>query len=109
MRISDIPFGVTDWDSLAPVTTDGESGYACWRTQQFGDMRLRMGDLSAGYVGSGWCRKGHIVLVVDGLLVGELADGSLLSVAPGQSLHLSDDNPPHRFRTAIGARIFVVD
>ena len=48
MRMSDIPFGTTDWASIEPTQHPGESGSAIWRTQNFGAIRVRMVDYSAG-------------------------------------------------------------
>ncbi|HET7844834.1 MAG TPA: hypothetical protein VFL14_11830, partial [Xanthomonadales bacterium] len=40
MKISDIPFGKTDW-STAPATEHaGETGVATWRSRQFGKLRV---------------------------------------------------------------------
>jgi hypothetical protein len=36
MRMSDIPFGTTDWTQVAPTEHKGERGYAYRRTQHFG-------------------------------------------------------------------------
>jgi hypothetical protein len=33
MRLSDIPFGTTDWSRLAATEHKGETGLAYWRTQ----------------------------------------------------------------------------
>jgi hypothetical protein len=58
MRMSDIPFGTTDWTAVEPTTHKGEVGVATWRTQQFGDIRVRMVEYSPGYVSDHWCEKG---------------------------------------------------
>ena len=46
MRISDIPFGTTDWSTIEPTRHAGEVGTATWRTRKFGDIRVRMVDYS---------------------------------------------------------------
>jgi hypothetical protein len=109
MQIKDIPFGTTDWEAVEPTFHAGETGQAIWRTRQFGPIRVRMMDYSAGYVSDHWCTKGHIVLVLDGLLVTELSDGSVVSLSPGQSYQVADGAMAHRSRTAIGCKLFVVD
>ena len=45
MRMSDIPFGTTDWTAVELTTHKGEVGVATWRTRQFGDIRVRMVDI----------------------------------------------------------------
>jgi hypothetical protein len=42
MRMSDIPFGTTDWGAIEETQHKGERGTASWRTRQFGDIRVRM-------------------------------------------------------------------
>jgi hypothetical protein len=42
MRISDIPFGTTDWSQIQRTEHKGETGLAYWRTQHFGNIRVRM-------------------------------------------------------------------
>jgi hypothetical protein len=36
MLMTDIPFGTTDWASVAPTMHQGTSGCAYWRTVQYG-------------------------------------------------------------------------
>ena len=62
MHISAIPFGTTDWSRITPTEHPGEQGCAYWRTQQFGDLRVRMVEYTPGYVADHWCVKGHILL-----------------------------------------------
>jgi hypothetical protein len=75
MKMSDIPFGTTDWNAVAPSEHPGETGKAVWRTRQFGDIRVRLVEYSPGYVADHWCEKGHILLCLDGELITELKDG----------------------------------
>ena len=63
MRIDNLPFGTTDWSTIEPTLHPGEHGEACWRTRQFGDIRVRMVEYSAGYLADHWCKKGHILFV----------------------------------------------
>ncbi len=42
MRMSDIPFEVTDWATIDSTEHAGESGMARWRTRHFGTIRVRM-------------------------------------------------------------------
>ena len=68
MKMSDIPFGTTTWADVPATRHEGEIGFALWRTQQFGDLRVRMVEYSPGYKANHWCSKGHILLVVAGEL-----------------------------------------
>ena len=109
MKLAAIPFGTTDWLNVESVEHRGESGTAWWRTQQFGDIRVRMVEYSAGYRADHWCNKGHILLCLDGELHTELKDGRVFSLRPGMSYQVADGVEPHRSYTSVGARLFVVD
>ena len=109
MNISAIPFGTTDWSRIARVEHHGDSGSAYWRTQTFGDIRVRMVEYSAGYVADHWCSKGHILLCVAGELQTELADGRQFVLTAGMSYQVADGAEPHRSRSAGGATLFFVD
>jgi hypothetical protein len=109
MRIDNIPFGTTDWLSVAPTTHKGDVGEAIWRTQQFGDIRVRLVDYSPGYMADHWCRKGHIIFCVDGELVTDLDDGRSFTLKPGMSYQVADEDGAHRSHTDKGARLFIVD
>ena len=109
MRIDNIPFGTTDWTSVAPTTHKGDAGVATWRTRQFGDIRVRLVDYSPGYVADHWCSKGHVLLCLEGELHTELADGRTFTLRPGMTYLVADGAEAHRSRTEIGARLFVVD
>ena len=109
MNMSGIPFGTTDWSGVERQQFNGESGVAYWRTREFGGIRVRMVEYSAGYVADHWCSKGHIILCLDGELHTELADGRNFVLTPGVSYQVADNAEPHRSRTAVGATLFIVD
>lgn len=109
MQISDLPFGTTDWSAIAPTVHPGDSGQAFWRTQQFGPVRVRMVEYSAGYLADHWCTKGHILLVLDGELHTELEDGRRFVLTAGTSYQVADQAEPHRSSTPTGAKLFIVD
>jgi len=109
MRIVDIPFGRTDWSTIEPTTHPGESGTAYWRTQQFGEIRVRIVEYSPGYLANHWCEKGHILLCLEGELETQLADGRKVLLTPGVSYQVADGAEPHRSSTRSGAKLFVVD
>jgi mannose-6-phosphate isomerase class I len=109
MKMSDIPFGTTDWAELPPTEHKGETGTALWRTRQFGDIRVRLVDYSPGYLADHWCEKGHILFCLSGELHTELKDGRTYTLKPGMSYQVADKAEPHRSSTPTGARLFVVD
>ena len=109
MQISGIPLSITDWSQLESTEHKGESGFAYWRTQHLGDIRVRMVEYSPGYVADHWCVKGHILLCVEGELQTELKDGRKLTLKPGMSYQVADNAEPHRSYTEVGAKLFIVD
>ena len=109
MKISDLPFGTTDWSAIAPSVHNGERGTATWRTRQFGDIRVRMVEYSPGYLADHWCTKGHILLCLEGELHTELEDGRSFTLRPGMSYQVADNAEPHRSSTVSGAKLFIVD
>jgi quercetin dioxygenase-like cupin family protein len=109
MRMQGIPFGTTDWSTVKPTQHAGDTGLAEWRTQQFGDIRVRMVDYSPGYSADHWCDKGHILYCVAGELTTDLKDGRSFKLKPGMSYQVADGADAHRSYTARGARLFIVD
>jgi hypothetical protein len=107
--MSAIPFGTTDWPTVAPTEHKGETGTAYWRTRQFGEIRVRMVEYTPGYLADHWCSKGHIILCVEGALHTELKDGRRFVLTPGMSYQVADGAEPHRSRTDVGAKLFIVD
>ena len=109
MQMSGIPFGTTDWSTIEPTKHAGDEGFALWRTQNFGGIRVRMVEYSPGYVANHWCVKGHVLLCLEGELHTELDDGRRFVLKPGVSYQVADDAEPHRSRTDSGAKLFIVD
>ncbi len=109
MEINDVPFGTTDWADIEKTEHKGDTGIAFWRTRNFGDMRVRMVEYSPGYLADHWCKKGHILLCIEGELFTELEDGRKFILKPGMSYQVADNAEPHRSSTSTGAKLFIVD
>ena len=109
MKLSDIPFGTTDWSTIEATEHPGETGSAQWRTQQFGDVRVRRVDYTPGYLADHWCSKGHILLCLSGELHTELDDGRVFTLRAGMSYQVADNAEAHRSWTEHGAQLFIVD
>jgi quercetin dioxygenase-like cupin family protein len=82
--MANIPFMQTDWNKIEPEVHPGEKGTAYWRTKQCGEIRVRMVEYSPGYIADHWCEKGHVLLVLEGELETELADGRKYFSVRGQ-------------------------
>jgi hypothetical protein len=109
MRIEDVPFCTTDWSKVPETKHAGETGMATWRTLELGNIRVRMVEYSPGYKADHWCERGHVLLVLDGELDTELADGRTVTLTPGTSYQVADNAMAHRSQTAKGAKLFIVD
>jgi quercetin dioxygenase-like cupin family protein len=109
MKLSDIPFGTTDWATVATTEHPGETGMAVWRTVQLGEVRVRMVEYSPGYRADHWCAKGHIILCLEGELYTELRDGRTIHLRPGVGYQVADGSEEHRSFTPTGARLYIVD
>jgi hypothetical protein len=81
MKMHDIPFNTVDWAHIPPEEKTANAGRVFWRTQQFGDIRVRMVEYTPGYVSDHWCVKGQV----------------------------ADNAEPHRSRAPLGAKLFIVD
>ena len=110
MKIEAVPTGTTDWSQIRPVVRKGASGTATTRMREFGPIRVRLIDYSAGYIAGDWCAKGHILFVVAGRLMIEHEDGKRHLLSGGMTYHGGDDDPsPHRVLSDGGAIVFIVD
>lgn len=109
MQMSGIPFGITNWRKVEKIEHKGETGTSFWRTQEFGNIRVRMVEYAPGYLADHWCGKGHILLCTDGKLRTELKDGRVFTLMPGMSFHVADGAESHRCYTEVGAKVFIVD
>ncbi|HEY5638371.1 MAG TPA: DHCW motif cupin fold protein [Burkholderiales bacterium] len=109
MQINSPPFNTTTWSALLPTEHKGETGTAFWRTQHFGEIRVRMVEYTPGYLADHWCVKGHVLLCLEGELRTELKDGRVFVLKPGMSYQVADNAEAHRSSTTIGAKLFVVD
>jgi len=109
MEINNLAFGTTDWSQVEPTEHQGESGMAYWRTRQFGPIRVRMVEYTPGYLADHWCKKGHVLLCLEGQLLTELEDGRTFLLTSGMSYQVADNAEAHRSSTAAGAKLFIVD
>tara|TARA_R110000787_G_scaffold8094_4_gene27089 strand:+ start:8865 stop:9194 length:330 start_codon:yes stop_codon:yes gene_type:complete len=109
MDLSNIPFATTDWSTVSTTEHPGETGIATWRTLDLGCVRVRRVDYSANYKSDHWCKRGHILFVLEGELVTELEDGRVFTLSAGMSYQVQHDGEAHRSETQTGAKLFIVD
>ena len=109
MIIQDVPFCTVEWDKVTPTKHPGLTGEAYWRTFEMGNIRVRMVEYTPGYLADHWCKRGHVLLVLEGELVTELDDGRKFVLTPDTSYQVEEDGNPHRSYTEKGAKLFIVD
>lgn len=109
MKIEGISFCTTEWNKIEAVEHPGIAGKAYWRTLEVGNIRVRMVEYTPGYVADHWCKRGHVLLVLEGELATELEDGRKFTLMPGMSYQVSNDAEAHRSCTQKGAKLFVID
>ena len=74
-----------------------------------GGLRIRMVEYSANYLADHWCQKGHLLFVLEGELITELADGKKFTMIKGMSYQVSDVLSSHKSFSATGAKLLIVD
>lgn len=88
----------------------GTTGTAQWLSFTSDDLRVRMFDYGARYLADHWCDRGHVLHVISGELVFELADGRTLPLAQGTSSCVSDHgDAARRLRASARCHVFFVD
>ena len=109
MEIRNIPFEIFNLPGTTPEEHKGVRGSAYWRTVQKGGIRVRLVDYTPGYVADHWCRKGHVVYVLEGAFESELKDGRKFRLTKGMCYLVSDDTDEHRSYTEQGVKLLIVD
>lgn len=109
MVIKNIPFQTVNWSELTGERHTGETGYAIWKTQQCGNVRVRVVEYSPNYKADHWCAKGHILFCLEGEMTTVLKDGRTFQLQKGMSYQVEDENYPHSSHTKNGATLFIVD
>ena len=109
MNTNNIPFQLTNWETIPAIEHAGETGIAYWKTKQFVGLRIRQVEYSANYKADHWCQKGHIIYCVEGEMDTELADGSIHKFLKGMSYEVSDDLSSHRTSSVNGVTLFIID
>lgn len=110
MEIHNVPFGVVDWEKVAPVEHKGLAGTSFWRTIERGNIRLRKVEYSSGFESDHWCPRGHVGLVLEGELLLKLKEGSEFVLGPDMSFATSNDEAnPHLVSAKVKTTVFLLD
>jgi hypothetical protein len=109
MKNISIPFQSIDWSLIPKTIHPGEKGSANWQTIEFGGLRIRIVEYSAGYLADHWCRKGHIVHCLEGEFVSEMENGESFTLTKGMTYVVSDELSSHRSVTDQGVKLLIID
>jgi len=104
-----IPFQTIDWTGIEKTEHRGTTGSSWWQTLQYGGLRIRLVEYSAGYLADHWCQKGHIVHCLEGSFVIEFEHGGHFTLTKGMSYVVSDDLSSHRSVSANGVQLLIID
>lgn len=104
-----IPYTTIDWNTIGRTEHKGETGTSYWQTVEFGGLRVRIVEYSAGYLADHWCRKGHIVHCLEGEFISELQTGEKTHMRKGMSFVVSDEASSHRSFSSTGVKLLIVD
>ncbi len=110
MATEPAPLTVQDWDDVPASETPGDHGVMLSRVAEAAGRKLRVVELSPGYLANHWCEKGHAAYVLYGELTLERQGGERVVLRRGQGFAVGDGPPAHRARAGRkGARLFLVD
>ena len=109
MDINNLENMAINWEEIASDNIEGSSGYMISKTKEIGSIKIHHTTYSANYRADSWCEKGHILLVLNGVLIIEFKDGTSVDVTKGNSYVLSDNVQAHKAMTLSETEVFIVD
>ncbi len=110
MKLNDVPFELIDWKKLEAKEVKGITSKAFWRTKNFNDVRIRIIEKLPGYRADHFCKKGHIIYIIEGSMEVEFENGMKFNIGAGESLFLSDvEENGHSTYTEKGVKYFIID
>lgn len=98
-----------NWEEIQAEKIDGETGYVITKAKEMGSVTIRHNTYSADFKADHWCEKGHILLVLNGVLIIEFKDGTSVDVTKGNSYVLGDNVQAHKAITLAETEVFIVD
>jgi hypothetical protein len=109
MNIEGIPYEIFDLEKQQIEEHSGESGKAYWKTINRGNIRIRIVEYSKGYLADHWCKKGHVVFILEGSVESELKDGKKDILKKGMGYIVGDNLSEHRSYSETGVKMLIVD
>ncbi len=110
MKLKDVPYELINWDGIGKTEVKGLTSKAYWKTKKFGDCRIRIIEKLPGYRADHFCKKGHIIHILNGGMTVEFENGESLSIKEGESLYLSDvEENGHTTYSENGVKYIIID
>lgn len=109
MKTYGLPFKIAGWSSVEPIKYNGEISKTLWRANDFIGIRVRMMELSPGYLPYHRYEKGHLLPCLEGDLRVKHKEGSNFVFKPGLSYLTPDNAKPHQSSAAVDSQLFIVD
>lgn len=110
MKLVDVPYALIDWQNVESAEVKGITGNAFWKTKKFNDLRIRIIEKSPGYRADHYCKKGHVIYVIEGEMEIYFENDEKFSVSTGQTVFLGDDPEfGHCTFTEKGIKYFIID
>lgn len=109
MEIAHLGNVAINWEEIQAEKIIGETGFVVCKRKEIGTLTIRYNTYSENFKADHWCNKGHILLVLNGVLLIEFKDGSSVTLTKGNSYVLADQNKEHRALTLETAEVFIVE
>lgn len=110
MIIKDLPYELIDWQNEEKTEVKGLTSNLFQKTKKYNDLRIRLIEKMPGYRADHFCKKGHVIYIIEGSMVVEFENGENVTVSGGQSILLSDDHEfGHSTYSEKGVKYFIID
>jgi hypothetical protein len=109
MEIETFQPSCIDWKNVPSEKIMGESGFIVSRKKSVGKINIRFIEYSKNYLADLWCDKGHIVFVIEGILILGHKNNSVQVIEKGMSYIVGDYSMSHRAKSIEGAKVFIID
>lgn len=109
MHLAPFNFQTINWESIPKEERTAEAGRVFWQTIFMNDVRVRKVEYTPGYKSDHWCKKGHVLLCMEGELTTDLDNGKSFTLTAGMFYLVGDNCEAHRSHSAKGCKLFIVD
>lgn len=109
MEINISEDALINWNNIKSEMVNGTHGFVSSKMIEFANFKIRELVFSKQYEADHWCEKGHVIFVLDGELIIEYNDHTLLKIKKGQTLVLGDQISSHKAKTELETKVWILD